>query len=90
MINGKTFTRLRVLGLAAILLGATTMLSGCNDAQGGALLGAGIGALAGQAIGGNTEATLIGTAVGAGAGYVVGNESDKEKQRRGSYGNYDY
>jgi hypothetical protein len=34
-----------------------------------------------QAIGHYTEATVIGTAVGAGAGYVIGNESDKAKQR---------
>jgi hypothetical protein len=42
------------------------------------LAGAGIGALAGQAIGGNTESTLIGMAVGSGIGYVVGNEKDKK------------
>jgi outer membrane lipoprotein SlyB len=58
------------------------------------LLGAGIGALAGQAIGGDTEATLIGTAVGAGAGYIIGNESDKTKaQQQGqawSGADYDY
>ncbi len=62
---------------ASLLIGGS-FLSGCNDAQAGALLGAGIGALAGQAIGGDTEATLIGTAIGAGAGYIIGNESDKE------------
>jgi uncharacterized protein YcfJ len=57
-------------------------LGGCNDAQSGALLGAGIGALAGQAIGHDTKSTVIGTAVGAGAGYVIGNESDKAKNPR--------
>ena len=39
---------------------------------------AGIGALAGQAIGGDTEATLIGAGVGALAGYAIGNEQDKK------------
>ncbi|MCH8151372.1 MAG: glycine zipper family protein [Planctomycetes bacterium] len=73
------------------LLGLSALLSGCNDAQAGALLGAGVGALAGQAIGRDTEATLIGTAVGAGAGYIIGNESDKAKHEREHYdGNYDY
>ena len=76
------------------LCAATALLAGCNDAQSGALLGAGIGALAGQAIGGNTKSTLIGTAVGAGAGYVIGNESDKAKHQRYGHGhhrdNYDY
>jgi len=84
-------TRKRMLATAAVLLGAAGLLSGCNDAQGGALLGAGIGALAGQAIGGDTSATVIGTAVGAGAGYVIGNESDKDRYHRQYHrGNYDY
>ncbi len=76
------------------LCAAITLLAGCNDAQSGALLGAGIGALAGQAIGGNTKSTLIGTAVGAGAGYVIGNESDKASHQRYGHGrhrgNYEY
>jgi outer membrane lipoprotein SlyB len=56
------------------------LISGCeSDAQTGALIGAGIGALAGQAIGGDTEGTLIGAGVGAGGGYIIGNEQDKKK-----------
>lgn len=43
----------------------------------GLLLGAGGGALAGQAIGRNTESTLIGTTLGTLIGYMVGNEMDK-------------
>jgi uncharacterized protein YcfJ len=66
-------------GVAAAIVLSAGGLAGCNDAQAGALLGAGVGALAGQAIGGDTEATLIGTAVGVGAGYIIGNESDKSK-----------
>ncbi len=76
--------------VCAAAVSATILLGGCNDAQSGALLGAGIGALAGQAIGGDTEATVIGTAVGAGVGYAVGNESDKAKQHRYPRGNYQY
>lgn len=75
----------KLLTLAAIigaLAGVLTLGSGCeNDAQTGGLIGAGIGALAGQAIGNDTEGTLIGTAIGAGVGYVIGNESDKKKER---------
>ena len=78
----KAFTLAGVLTLA----GASMTLSGCNDATFGSLLGAGVGALAGQAIGGSTEATLIGTAVGAGAGYVLGNESDKAKHNEYYHG----
>jgi outer membrane lipoprotein SlyB len=70
--------------LAACLIGTAAALGGCNDAQAGALLGAGVGALAGQAIGHDTKSTVIGTAVGAGAGYVIGNESDKARNRRSS------
>ncbi len=43
----------------------------------GMFLGAGGGALAGQAIGRNTRGTVIGTAVGAMLGYALGNEMDK-------------
>jgi hypothetical protein len=86
-----TPVRLASLAAAAAVLGVSSFLTGCNDAQSGALIGAGIGALAGQAIGGDTEATVIGTAVGAGAGYVIGNESDKAKQQQQGYNpNYDY
>ncbi|MFX0201387.1 MAG: YMGG-like glycine zipper-containing protein [Candidatus Hodarchaeota archaeon] len=55
-------------------------IAGCeSDAQTGALIGAGVGALADQAIGGDTEGTLIGAGVGAAGGYMIGNESDKKK-----------
>jgi surface antigen len=43
----------------------------------GAGIGAAGGAVIGQAIGRNTEATLIGAAVGTLLGYIVGNEMDK-------------
>ena len=60
------------LGLASV--------AGCeSDAQTGALIGTGVGALAGQAIGGDTESTLIGAGAGAVGGYIIGNESDKKK-----------
>jgi outer membrane lipoprotein SlyB len=91
MTRTRLIRTVRVPGLAALLLAGSSLVAGCqSDAQSGALIGAGIGALAGQAIGGDTEATLIGTAVGAGAGYVVGNESDKAKDRQRASGNYDY
>lgn len=62
------------------LLLALAVAGGCQtSAQTGALAGSGIGALAGQAIGGNTTSTLVGAAVGAGVGYVIGNEKDKKK-----------
>lgn len=41
--------------------------------------GLGLGALIGQAIGNDTESTLIGAGIGAGVGHVIGNERDKQK-----------
>lgn len=80
MINAIRSTILVSAGASAL------MLAGCqSDAQTGGLIGAGLGALAGQAIGDNTTGTLIGAAVGAGAGYVIGNESDKNKARNSRY-----
>ena len=72
-------------GLITILIVITMSLGllfagGCeSDAQTGALAGTAIGAGAGQAIGGDTESTLIGAGLGAIGGYIVGNERDKNK-----------
>jgi surface antigen len=55
-------------------------LSSCayyTKGQRGAGIGGASGALIGQAIGRNTEATLIGAAVGTMLGYIVGNEMEK-------------
>jgi hypothetical protein len=52
---------------------------GCQTrAQTGTLTGAGLGALIGQAVGGDTKATLIGAAIGAGVGHLIGNSQDKK------------
>ena len=45
--------------------------------QVGGVGGAAAGAIIGQAIGHNTEATLLGAAIGGLLGYIVGNEMDK-------------
>jgi len=67
-----------ILMVVAVSLGLV-FAAGCeSDAQTGTLIGTGIGALAGQAIGGDTEATLIGAGVGAVGGYIIGNERDKD------------
>ena len=47
------------------------------NTQKGAAIGAGLGAIAGQAIGGNTASTLIGAAVGGLAGAIGGNAVDQ-------------
>jgi hypothetical protein len=80
--KGVKMSKKLVAVLLALMVGFGLLIAGCeSDAQTGALLGAGAGALAGQAIGRNTQSTVIGTAVGAGAGYVIGNETDKNKAK---------
>jgi hypothetical protein len=60
---------------------------GCEtQGQTGALIGTGAGAGIGAlASGGSATGTLVGAAVGGGAGYIVGNEADKQQQRREMY-----
>nr|MBF0220850.1 glycine zipper 2TM domain-containing protein [Desulfobulbaceae bacterium] len=70
----KTLTTLIV---ALSLVVTTTVAQAQQNGVDGFILGAGGGALIGQAIGRNTEATLIGTAVGSMLGYMIGNERDK-------------
>lgn len=48
-----------------ILLGSVSLMTGCDTFGSFALWGAGIGALAGQIIGGNTESTVLGAGIGA-------------------------
>lgn len=68
-----------------ILLATGTAFFSCATAgpperyntQRGATIGAGVGALAGQAIGRNTEATLIGAGVGTLLGAIFGNAADQ-------------
>ncbi|MBF0229477.1 MAG: OmpA family protein [Desulfamplus sp.] len=52
---------------------ATTTNQGAKTQQ-GALVGAGVGAILGQVIGGNTEGTLIGAGIGAALGGLAGNQ----------------
>ena len=68
-----------ILMVVAVGLGLAFVVGCESDAQTGALIGTAVGAGAGQAIGGDTEATLIGAGVGAVGGYIIGNEQDKKK-----------
>ncbi len=72
------------------VIAAMTVLAGCAqnpyqgeyaNTAGGATIGAGVGALAGNLIAGSgnrTGGTLIGAAVGAGVGGLIGNQMDKQ------------
>jgi outer membrane protein OmpA-like peptidoglycan-associated protein len=70
-INVKTL-------IIAISLLFLTSCAGVNNQQSrtkeGVLIGAGLGAILGQVIGGDTEATLIGGAAGAALGGLAGNQ----------------
>jgi uncharacterized protein YcfJ len=68
-----------ILTVVVVSLGLA-LVTGCeSDAQTGALIGTAAGAGIGQAIGHDTESTLIGAGVGAAGGYMIGNEQDKKK-----------
>jgi len=70
--------RTAILIAAALVSGlAATTVQARDRGINGLIIGAGSGALAGQAIGRDTEATLIGTAIGGVLGYIAGNEMDK-------------
>ncbi|MBO0664008.1 YMGG-like glycine zipper-containing protein [Jiella flava] len=77
---------IRKLSFAAIAV-ATMLAAGCTTEDrytgGGALAGGAVGALAGQAIGHNTESTLAGAAIGAGVGAVAGNVIGRSQSRPG-------
>jgi len=80
-MNRTYGVRLTTLALLFMLISAgcaTTTTKGTS----GSAIGAGVGAIAGQAIGRSTESTLIGAAVGGLLGYIVGNEMDKYDQAR--------
>ena len=71
--------------LSAIVLSISMLagVAGCTTTEQGAVVGAAGGALVGQAIGGNTESTLIGAAVGGLTGALIG-----ESMRRDGYCRY--
>src|SRR5512133_1602197 len=71
-------TRTLVFGVSAVAL----LLSGCanmTETQRSSAIGAGVGALAGAAIGDSRESTAIGAGVGALGGYIWSQQMAKKK-----------
>ena len=56
-----------------------------NNAVNGIIIGGGAGAIAGQAIGRNTESTIIGATVGSVLGLIVGSEVHRRPYRPHRY-----
>jgi uncharacterized protein YcfJ len=82
----KTKTKRNFNLIVCIGLSISLLVSGCDSsAKTDALIGTGVGALIGQAVGGDTGATLIGAGVGAGAGYLIGNHQDKKAAEKHDY-----
>jgi outer membrane protein OmpA-like peptidoglycan-associated protein len=68
-----------------LAIAATVLVAGCADMQMSdtgkrTAIGAGIGALAGAAIGGNAKGALIGAGVGAAGGYIWSQHMEQKKQ----------
>ena len=74
--------------LAAAALAAALGLAGCADMNMGSMtptqrntaVGAGVGAVAGAAIGGNTRGAVVGAGLGALGGYVWSQQMEQRKQ----------
>ena len=74
---------MKILKVFSFVLCLGIILSGCNNTQKGAAIGAGGGALLGAIVGkiaGNTAVgAAVGAAVGTGAGVIIGKKMDKAK-----------
>jgi surface antigen len=78
----KSFiSTLAILAILSLSACTNMQVQRGKNGQVGGVGGAASGAIIGQAIGHNTEATLIGAAIGGLLGYVVGNEMDKNDLR---------
>jgi outer membrane protein OmpA-like peptidoglycan-associated protein len=64
---------------AAMTLAGCADMGGMNQTQRNTAIGAGVGALAGAAIGGNARGALIGAGVGAAGGYVWSRHMEQKK-----------
>jgi len=70
----RVITIVAILALAAFLISCAGVTQRERGTRTGAVIGAASGALLGQAIGRDTEATLLGAAIGAAAGGIAGNQ----------------
>lgn len=77
----KIIRSMLVMALALIfLISCASIRSERYNTQRVAIMGAGVGALAGQVLGNDAESTLIGAGVGTLLGAIVGNAIDQQHQ----------
>lgn len=68
------FTNTIILSIVILLLSFSTSFGG-DRAVNGMIIGGGSGALIGQAIGHNSESTIMGAAVGGILGFIIGSNT---------------
>ena len=76
----KNITLIFLFSLIFFSVSCATTQPERYNTQKGAAIGAGLGALIGQAIGRDTEATLLGAGIGTLVGSIAGNAVDQEHQ----------
>ena len=69
-----------ILSVMLLTVSCATVPEDRYNTQKGATIGAGIGALLGQAIGRDTEGTLLGAGIGTVIGAIAGNAVDQDHQ----------
>lgn len=69
-----------IISLIFLSISCATVPQDRYNTQKGAAIGAGIGALLGQAIGRDTEGTLLGAGIGTVVGAIAGNAVDQDHQ----------
>jgi hypothetical protein len=69
--------RMVAVVVGGVMLASVNLAAAGDRAVNGFILGAGSGALVGQALGRNTESTLIGTAVGGMVGYALASQPER-------------
>jgi outer membrane lipoprotein SlyB len=76
----KNILTIIILSVMFLSVSCATVPQDRYNTQKGAAIGAGIGALLGQAIGRDTEGTLLGAGIGTVVGAIAGNAVDQDYQ----------
>ena len=76
----KNILTITILSFMFLSVSCATVPQDRYNTQKGAAIGAGIGALLGQAIGRDTEGTLLGAGIGTVVGAIAGNAVDQDYQ----------